>query len=474
MANCVFVVVLWPIKVDTKNLRLLRCEKSSCQDLPNCVNHTRFLSTTLPYLPRWSTIHPPSSNFIAIACFVRPLARVRRQHVNPAAGGSAGGPPAPLPSFDPPPPSYAAHIGNRSAPWHGQAGPGAHATNPPAPQPPAGGANSATPPPPSYDAYVANRSAPQYPGPGMYPAGPPAPLPHDTRAHGGHRPPDLRAQNANSPPNGGGKASATASAVTGAKLAWKWAAFLVGNLLAVVGIVYEIMELDVCFEENVADDDDPTADPEANTLFYLALVLVLGLVVDVFSAVSLSVIYRTPLDIKSAHKIPLEDTRNLRTRSRTRSMRSIINTLAPFLWGCVYSFGGTASVYYGLGTPCGGGAGGPGLKFYVIVSGFFLAFFGSCMIWLFGSMSRSVFCFGVDRSTQWTTTEEASVMMHKYVLKKSDIYDLGWQVHGAILSYYIGALSLTEAILTVVGFVLGDILAALGSFAPEEVQELVL
>lgn len=252
--------------------------------------------------------------------------------------------------------------------------------------------------------------------------------------------------------------------------------------MSIVGIIYEIVELDVCFEEKLTDSDDDTAEENATTTRdWMLILLVVGLWVDVFSVIALSTIYRSPLDIKSAHKIPLGDTRNLK-------MTAIVNFLAPFSWGTLYLLGGLVSAQFAEHIPCGGGVGvggggieGSALEKYAFYSGFFMMMFGLGMLILSGKFapeacSCSSTPIGVQRitttprccCTTWTQDQ-----MHKKILKRSWILDLGWQVQGAVLSYRVGALSLTEAILVGAGFGLGGVLAALGSYAPEEVQELV-
>lgn len=92
--------------------------------------------------------------------------------------------------------------------------------------------------------------------------------------------------------------------------------FLAGNLISVAGIVFELVELDdVCFDASLRDDDfseDDDTLQENNTYAWMMTLLIFGLCLDVSSAIFLSAMYHSPLDIKSAHKIPPGDTRNLR------------------------------------------------------------------------------------------------------------------------------------------------------------------
>lgn len=345
---------------------------------------------------------------------------------------------------------------------------------------PAGG--NAGPPPPQYPGpgvHVANPAAPQYPGP---------------RANGGRPPPPpypaLRAHNANQPPpppyhgpgvdyegDGGDRwnkhrREASSAVVQTESRKRKWAMFLVGNLISVAVVVSEIAELSVCFDENLSDDEDTPQENASSTYGWMMFSLILGLWVDVFSAVALSVIYRSPLDIKSAHKIPPGDMRNC-------GGTAMINFLAPFFWGLVYFSGGFVSIMYGENSPCGGGVGGSALEEYLRYSGVLMALFSAGMLMLSviilpvvccSSSTQDVHRTGTPRRGCCTRTRD---MLHKRVLSKSPIFDLGWQLQGVVLSYRVGAFSLATAFLVGSSGVVGEVLAAFGSLAPEEVQELV-
>lgn len=266
--------------------------------------------------------------------------------------------------------------------------------------------------------------------------------------------------------------------------------FIVGNLASVAGIAYEIAELDVCFDEKLGDDDftdDKTPEENADGAYAnLWFLFIVGLWVDVFSAVSLSAVYRTPLDIKSAHKIPPGDVRN-------PQMVAIVNFLAPFSWSVVYLCGGYASQDFGDNLACGGGAGGSGLAEYLRWSGVLMVIFGWGMLLLAAFMVKAACsccccccCCCEPRTphgvhpTQVVRTPPrvfgitwSPGTMNKRVLSKSKFFDLGWHLQGAVVSYRIGALGLIEAVLVGLFGGLGAALAELGSLAPREVQEIV-
>lgn len=118
--------------------------------------------------------------------------------------------------------------------------------------------------------------------------------------------------------------------------------FLVGNLISVAVVVSEIVEINVCFDEKLNDDDEYTTEENTFNVFAWTIVsLVLGLLVDASSAFILSTIYRSPLDIKSAHKIPPGDMRGC-------VGTAMVKCVAPFSWGLVYLCGSFASISYGI------------------------------------------------------------------------------------------------------------------------------
>lgn len=89
--------------------------------------------------------------------------------------------------------------------------------------------------------------------------------------------------------------------------------------------------------------------------------LVFGLWVDVLSAFSLSLIYRSPLDIKSVHKIPSNDMRHC-------GGSVIVHSLAPFSWALIYSAGRGVSTSFSIMSSCVGQR-GSGLEDCLSLSG---------------------------------------------------------------------------------------------------------
>lgn len=253
---------------------------------------------------------------------------------------------------------------------------------------------------------------------------------------------------------------------------WKWAMFVLGNLISLAVVASEIGELSVCFEENLDEEDDDTPELNASRAYVgLMFTLVLGLLVDFVSAVLLSLVYRSPLDIKSAHKIPPGDMRHC-------GGTCLVHFVAPFSWGLVYWAGGYASLLYGGNAPCGGGTGGDGLESYLMYSGVLMAMFGTGMLALSFVTLMFACCSSSSSSSQPPAARRgccsrARDAVHKRLMSKSPIFDLAWQVQSVVLSYRAGAVSLASAFLLVSSGVLGEVLAAFGSLAPEEIQELV-
>lgn len=250
--------------------------------------------------------------------------------------------------------------------------------------------------------------------------------------------------------------------------------FVAGNLISIAVVVSEIASLDVCFDENLEDDDDTPEENAESTYSWMMFLLVLGLWIDVFSAVTLSVIYRSPLDIKSAHKIPPGDMRHC-------GATCMINFLGPFSWFLVYLFGGIISASFGKRSPCGEAQGGSGLETYLGISGALMLLTSFAMLLVSVIMLLAACCssstyeakrLGKNPPPQGCRTRVRD-WLHKKVLSKGPIFDIGWQLQGVLISYRVGSFSLSTAFLVAASGVVGEVLAAFGSLAPEAVQELL-
>ncbi|CBN79533.1 expressed unknown protein [Ectocarpus siliculosus] len=418
--------------------------------------------------------------------------RARQQAPEPPPAypyrGSTAYPPSAPPAHPssngarPPPPAYSAVTQGAAAtaPPHGGAPayPGLNAQHG-APRPPAYQAATTTvlgypglnaqngaPCPPAYQAATTT-TVPAYPGINVQ--------------HRGYFPAAPGADSSSDDPSGSRrgtkkKKEEAATEVARESRKWKWAMFVLGNLISLAVVASEIGELNVCFEENLDEDDDDTPEENASRAYGgLMFTLVLGLLVDFISAVLLSLVYRSPLDIKSTHKIPPGDMRHC-------GGTCLVHFVAPFSWGLVYWAGGYVSIMYGDNAPCGGGTGGDGLESYLTISGALMAVFGTGMLALSFVTLMFACCSSSSSSSSSSSRppaarrgccSKARDAVHKRFMSKSPIFDLAWQVQSVLLSYRAGAVSLASAFLLVSSGVVGEVLAAFGSLAPEEIQELV-
>ena len=251
-----------------------------------------------------------------------------------------------------------------------------------------------------------------------------------------------------------------------------WAMFVAGNLISAGVLISEITQLDICFDGFVDDvDDDGISSAEREeeiasdasiTNGIMMFTLIFGLWVEVFSATTLSLIYRSPLVIKSVHKIPSDDMRSC-------GASVIIHFLAPFSWAVIYLFGGLASIYFSTNSSCGG-QGGSGVELYLALSGIAMTFGGLLMI----AVSTLILFFSCGSPTRLTDRCCAACRkkVNKFVLSKGPYVDIFYQLQGSVWSYRTGGFNLLTFILVGASGVLGEVLAACGSREPDTVQEL--
>lgn len=157
--------------------------------------------------------------------------------------------------------------------------------------------------------------------------------------------------------------------------------------------------------------------------------LVSVLLVDRFSAIALPSIYKAPLDVKSLHKVPVEDRRHC-------GGNFVWHFLAQSSWALIYMPEGLASTYFGQNFLCDDGDEYEGLLAYLVASGAFVILFG------FGAflLSRVALsacpapfkcmgpCFNAIRSRVQTTGVAKGVW-----------FDLVYQVQGVGLYYLKGS-----------------------------------
>lgn len=233
--------------------------------------------------------------------------------------------------------------------------------------------------------------------------------------------------------------------------------FFVGNVLSAVVVFSEISGLVVCSDDNLGDDDYIPENTGVIVYVVFWFTLAFGLFVDVVSAVVLSMVYKSPLDMKSVHKIPVGDMRGC-------GGVAIVHFLTPFSWGVIYFCGGLISIMYGKNAPCEGNGGGC-LETYLFISGALMALFGLVMLVLSPIMLLFA-CTSSFESCSKGCCARVRDIMHKGLLSKGRFFNCGWQLQGVVLMYRSGVFSFPLGIVLGVVEGFGEVLAAHGSFAP--------
>lgn len=248
----------------------------------------------------------------------------------------------------------------------------------------------------------------------------------------------------------------------------RWMMFFVGILLSAGAVGLEIGQLDVCFDEQFGhvDFDIPTEyfkwveHQEYSTAFTKNIViaaLAFGLAVEVLSGIVLSRVYRSPLDIKSVHKIPPGDLRSMLGNT-------FLFFLAPFSWAIIYILGGVASIFFAGSPPCNGHEEWV-LEQYLNISGVAMVAIGI----LFFVISVLIIPFSCGSPARCTDGCCAMVRrwIHQYILPLGLLFEIIWQVQGVVWSYRTGVFGFQLAIVVGAGSVLGELLAFWFSFPPD-------
>lgn len=255
-----------------------------------------------------------------------------------------------------------------------------------------------------------------------------------------------------------------------------WTLFLLGNGLVLGVLVIEIMTLSVCFEdfdgfENYNDDDriqnranmdseDAYDLDEAEGIVYnmVMVALVAGLSLEVVSAIILSCTYKTPLDAKSAYKIPANDRRSCLAGFVARF-------LAPITWGLICVCMGAASYMYNSYSPCDGEHISERTRYaFLIAFGLLMAISGGMLVVI--SMLLACFACGIEPTCMGCCCSFGRRFMHKRVLATAFFFDLWWQLSGVMWVYRTGQFGLNATIGLLVVNVLGEVLSECGSSGP--------
>lgn len=246
-----------------------------------------------------------------------------------------------------------------------------------------------------------------------------------------------------------------------------WAFFLGGNIISTVVIVSQISLTAAFFgrffieENNAAEGEDGYDESECHSsssnasllCSFMMATLLFGLFTEVSFAIGLTLIYLSPLDIKSAHKIPRDDRCN-----RVASM--MVNVFAPFSWGVIYTCGGI--VGFVLATlPFCVGHGEAERKTYLFYSGVYMAFVGLKMLGVsFFMMFFS--CGSRARCTDSCWAAVGKLYAHR-MLSIAGFLDLFWQLQCAVWLYHLGAVGLVPFVILLLLGVTGELLSAFGS-----------
>lgn len=256
-----------------------------------------------------------------------------------------------------------------------------------------------------------------------------------------------------------------------------WAFFLGGKFISAAVVIFQ-MWLSLEFFHNFLREADSSSvtDGSANSSsgidchggvwslrILVMTTLVFGLFADVVFTVGLSFVYWSPLDIKSANKIPHDS-----VRSCVVSM--VVNIFAPLSWGIIYTCGGT--VGFGLTTLSSClGHGGSAPTTYLFYSGLYMVFvgfqmFGVSVFMLFFSCGSPAKC----TDSCWATVDK--FYAHR-ILSIAAFLDIFWQLQCAVYLYQMGAVGVASLITLLLFGVAGGVLATFGSLTPDVVQEQV-
>lgn len=247
-----------------------------------------------------------------------------------------------------------------------------------------------------------------------------------------------------------------------------WAFFLGGNFISAAVIVSEISLTAAFFgrffseANNATEGDAGDEESECHSgshasllRFLMMATLLFGLFTEVSFAIGLTLIHLSPLDIKSAHKIPRDDRRNC-----VASM--MVNVFAPFSWGVIYTCGGLVGFLLATLPSCMG-HGGPGRRTYLFYSAVYMAFVGLKMLGVSFFM-MFVSCGSRARCTDSCWAAVGKLYAHR-VLSIAGFLDLFWQLQCAVWLYHLGAVGLVPFIILLLLGVTGELLSAFGSMA---------
>ncbi|CAM9718896.1 unnamed protein product [Scytosiphon promiscuus] len=212
------------------------------------------------------------------------------------------------------------------------------------------------------------------------------------------------------------------------------AQFVLGNVVSIAIIIYEISHLDVCFDGNedddLADDDDEENAAYTRNLFVVALAC--GLVMEIVPFLSLSIIHRSLLDAKSAHKVP---------KGSSHCWSSFIaRVFVPSGTGFIGILFGFVAIQYGFKKSCDGN-GGSTSSLLLIMTGLLSMIFGAYICALFLLLSPCSCCEAGDHEAPQSSCGTCCHGIRGCVhtgLKYLWVVDTAWQLLSVVISYRAG------------------------------------
>lgn len=228
----------------------------------------------------------------------------------------------------------------------------------------------------------------------------------------------------------------------------KWALFLLGNLLTIGSVIYELKSLNLCFVEGETYRNSfgfAEAGHARDVERFVVAALWLGVVYEMLSALVLSTIYKSPLDAKSAHKVPPND-------NRGHCARLFLRFLTPCTWGVLLILVGLASYRFATFRSCDTN-GGAWLTDYLFVSGMGMVMFGSIFLIFFMAIFLPIFacCCSCVRT------------LCNKLLKTFPYIELFWQLQNVIFGYRSGAFNVYVAVALGIVEVIGAVFSERGS-----------
>lgn len=211
----------------------------------------------------------------------------------------------------------------------------------------------------------------------------------------------------------------------------KWALFLFGNLVTIGSVIYELESLNLCFVEGETYRNSFGSEQVGHSRDvenFVVGALWLGVVYEMLSALVLSTIYSSPLDAKSAHKVPPND-------NRGHCARLFLRFLTPCIWGVLLILIGYASIRFATFRSCDTN-GGTWLIDYLLVSGNGMLLLGFIFLIFFMAIFLPIFacCCECVRN------------LSNKLLKTFPYIELFWQLQNVVFGYRSGAFNVYVAV----------------------------